>query len=402
MTEPALSIESYRDVAPRGAVDFLLQLAERARGRRFVHVNSTRVGGGVAEILRRLVPLMSEVGVKAEWEVIKGDPDFFAVTKAFHNALQGHEQVFTDALLQHYLEINRSNAERLDLSGDLVLIHDPQPAALIERRPAEGRWVWRCHIDLSTPQRRAWSFLRRHVLRYDAAIFSLPAFAQQLPIPQFLVYPSIDPLADKNRAMEPAEVSRLLEPLGIPTDRPLIVQVSRFDRFKDPVGVIAAYRMLKRYHDAVLVLAGGGADDDPEGARVLADVREAAAQDGDIHILDLPPDAHFTINALQHAATIVLQKSTREGFGLTVAEAMWKGKPVIGGATGGITAQIIPGVTGYAVSSVEGAAHWMRHLLAHPEAAARMGEAGREHVRQNFLITRQLREYLSIMVHLTA
>ncbi len=219
MTESALSIESYREVAPRGAVDFLLQLAERARGRRFVHVNSTRVGGGVAEILRRLVPLMSEVGVKAEWEVIKGDPDFFAVTKAFHNALQGHDQVFTDALLQHYLEINRSNAARLDLSGDLVLIHDPQPAALVERRPTEGRWVWRCHIDLSTPQRRAWSFLRRHVLRYDAAIFSLPAFAQQpARFPQFLDLsrPSTRS-ADKNRELSAARRStRLLEPLGIP------------------------------------------------------------------------------------------------------------------------------------------------------------------------------------------
>jgi trehalose synthase len=340
--------------------------------------------------------------VKAEWEVIKGDPDFFAVTKAFHNALQGYDQVFTDALLQHYLEINRSNAERLDLSGDLVLIHDPQPAALIERRPAEGRWVWRCHIDLSTPQRRAWSFLRRHVLRYDAAIFSLPAFAQQLPIPQFLVYPSIDPLADKNRAMEPAEVSRLLEPLGIPADRPLIVQVSRFDRFKDPVGVIAAYRMLKRYHDAVLVLAGGGADDDPEGARVLADVREARRRTATSISSTFPPTRISRSTRSSTPPPSCSRSPPGRASGSPWRRRCGKGKPVIGGATGGIIAQIIPGVTGYAVSSVEGAAHWMRHLLAHPEAAARMGEAGREHVRQNFLITRQLREYLSIMVHLTA
>lgn len=402
MSIPGPGIEAYRDVAPRGAVDFLLHLSERVRGRHFVHVNSTRVGGGVAEILRRLVPLMNDVGVKADWEIIEGDRDFFAVTKAFHNALQGEEQVFTEAMLEHYLASNRTNASRLSLNGDLVLIHDPQPAALVESRPADGQWVWRCHIDLASPQRRTWSFLRRFVLRYDAAIFSLPAFAQQLAIPQFLVYPSIDPLADKNRELEPSEIEALLSPLGIPRERPVVLQVSRFDRFKDPIGVINAYRMVKPYHDCVLVLAGGGADDDPEGERVLAAAREAAARDSDIHVLDLPPDAHLTINALQRTATIILQKSTKEGFGLTVSEAMWKGKPVIGGATGGITTQILPGVTGYTVSSVEGCAYWVRHLLAHPDAAARMGAAGREHVRQNFLITRHLREYISLMARLVS
>jgi trehalose synthase len=343
---------------------------------------------------------MNDVGVKAEWEIIEGDRDFFSVTKSFHNALQGEEQVFTEAMLEHYLAVNGANAERLNLRGDFVLIHDPQPAALIESRPTDGYWVWRCHIDLSSPQRRAWSFLRRFVLRHDAAIFSLPAFAQQLAIPQFLVYPSIDPLADKNRELDPSEMDALLAPLGIPRDRPMVLQVSRFDRFKDPIGVINAYRMVKPYHDAVLVLAGGGANDDPEGARVLAGVREAAARDRDIHVLDLPPDAHLTINALQRAATIVLQKSTKEGFGLTVSEAMWKGKPVIGGATGGISTQILSGVTGHTVSSVEGAAYWTRYLLAHPEVAGRMGEAGREHVRQNFLITRHLREYISLLARL--
>lgn len=394
-------IERYRDVAPRGAVDFLLRLAERARGRRFVHVNSTRAGGGVAEILNRLVPMMAELGVKAEWEVLDGDPDFFAVTKAFHNALQGREQVFTDAMLGHYLEINRVNAQRLVPSGDLVFIHDPQAAPLIDTRTADGKWVWRCHIDLSGPERRAWTFLRRFVVRYDAAVFSLPAFAQQLPVPQFLVYPSIDPLADKNRRMSRHEVHKRLDRLQVPTDKPLLLQVSRFDRFKDPIGVINAYQMVKRYHDVRLVLAGGGADDDPEGAQVLNEVREAAGHDADILVLNLPADAHLEINALQRAAAIVIQKSIREGFGLTVAEAMWKGKPVVGGATGGINVQIVYGGTGYTVSSVDGAAYWVRYLLSHPEIARRMGEAGREHVRQNFLITRQLRDYLSILVHLT-
>jgi trehalose synthase len=397
----AITIDSYRGVAPRGTVDLLLHLAERVRGRSFLHVNSTRAGGGVAEILNRLLPILRELGIKAEWEVIAGDPPFYQTTKAFHNALQGMEQGLTEPMLAHYLEVNRANAERLRPAGDLVLIHDPQPAAMIAARPREGKWVWRCHIDLATPQRRHWNFLRQFVVRYDAAIFSLPAFAQHLPIPQFLVYPSIDPLAEKNRRMSRSEVDEILGRLGVPRDKPILLQVSRFDRFKDPVGVISAYRIVKRHHDVRLVLAGGGAADDPEGAQVLAEVREAAGPDPDIHILDLPADAHLAINALQRAATVVLQKSTREGFGLTVAEAMWKGKPVIGGATGGIMVQVIYGVTGYTVTSPDGAAYRIRYLLSNPGLMRRMGEAAREHVRQNFLITRHLRDYLSLLVHLT-
>lgn len=402
MASSVITIEAYRGVAPKGEVDFLLRLADRVRGRSFLHVNSTRFGGGVAEILARLVPIMADLGIKAAWEVIEGDPEFFATTKAFHNALQGTEQVFTESMLEHYLGVNRKNAERLKPASDLVLIHDPQPAAMIEARPREGKWVWRCHIDLSNPQRRAWAFLRRYVLKYDAAVFSLPAFAQQLPIPQFLAYPSIDPLAEKNRPLSKKEIAKILQALQVPEDRPILLQVSRFDRFKDPVGVINAYRMVKRYHDVRLVLAGGGAADDPEGAGVLAEVRNAAGRDPDILVLDLPSNAHLQINALQRAATIVIQKSTREGFGLTVAEAMWKGKPVIGGAIGGITAQILYGVTGYTVNSVEGAAYRIRYLLSNPGLMRKMGEAGREHVRRNFLITRHLRDYLSLLAHLAA
>jgi len=402
MPNNAPTIEAYRRVAPRGAVDFLLRLSEQVRGRRFLHVNSTRLGGGVAEILSRLVPIMNDLGIKTEWDVIDGDPEFFATTKAFHNALQGTGQVITEAMLHHYVEMNRAAATRLRLEGDLVMIHDPQPAPLIEARRTDGKWVWRCHIDLSAPQRRIWSFLRQWVVRYDAALFSLPAFAQRLPIPQFLVHPSIDPLSEKNRSLSRKDIQRSLDRLGIPTDKPILLQVSRFDRFKDPVGVINAYRVVRRYHDVRLVLAGGGATDDPEGALVLAEVREAAGRDPDIIVLDLPPDAHRQINALQRAAAIVIQKSTREGFGLTVAEAMWKGKPVIGGATGGITSQILYGVTGDTVNSVEGAAYRVRYLLSNPDLMRRMGEAGREHVRQNFLITRHLRDYLTILVHLTS
>ncbi|MGH7355754.1 MAG: glycosyltransferase [Candidatus Rokuibacteriota bacterium] len=397
-----LELERYREYAPDGALDLLFRTAAQVRGRRLVHVNSTRVGGGVAEILHRMVPLMRELEVDAQWAVLDGDADFFATTKAFHNALQGEEAPLTEAMLAHYLKVNRANARRLRLDGDFVLVHDPQPAPLIESRPATGAWVWRCHIDLSAPAERAWGFLRSYVNRYDRVVVSLEAYARHVTVPHAVVPPSIDPLAEKNRPMGSDEIGRVLDAVGVPADKPLLVQVSRFDRFKDPLGVIAAYRLVKRRHDVRLVLAGGGATDDPEGGRVLAEVREAAGLDPDIRVLDLPPDAHRTINALQRAATIVLQKSTREGFGLTVAEAMWKGRPVIGGRVGGITLQVLEGVTGYTVVSPEEAAARACHLLAHPEEARAMGERGREHVRQHFLITRHLFDYLALMLRLTA
>jgi trehalose synthase len=398
MLKTSVTLDDYRSVAPRGAIDLLHRLADRVRGRSLLHVNSTRVGGGVAEMLHRYLPLFEELGVPSRWEVLSGSEAFFRVTKSFHNALQGEEQAFTDAMLQTYVETNRENATRLDLGADLVIIHDPQPAAMIEFAPKRGPWIWRCHIDVSRPQRRAWSFLRQYVVRYDGAVFSLPKFAQRLPIPQYLIYPSIDPLSDKNRPLEPEEVDAVLHRLAIPRDKPILLQVSRFDRFKDPLGVINAYRIVKKYDDCRLILAGGGATDDPEGEQVLAEVREASHGDPDIHVLVLPPTAHLEINALQHAADIIIQKSTREGFGLTVAEGMWKGKPVIGGFAGGITVQIIYGVTGYTVNSVEGCAFRIRHLLANPALARTMGENAREYVRENFLITRDLTEHLALMV----
>jgi len=389
--------ENYREVAPKGMIDFLQRLADGVRGRRILHVNSTRIGGGVAEILRSLVPLLQDIGVEARWEVITGTEDFFAVTKSFHNALQGQEQSVSAEMLQTYIEVNRENAKGRSLDGDYVIILDPQPAALIAHKPGGGRWIWRCHIDISHPQRKVWTFLRQFVVKYDGAIFSLPRFAQHLPIPQFLIYPSIDPLSDKNRDLSEQEQERILDRLNIPRDKPFFLQVSRFDRFKDPLGVIQAYRLVKKHHDVRLILAGGGATDDPEGDRVFAEVRQAAQNDPDILVLLLPPDANLEINALQRAATIVLQKSLREGFGLTVAEAMWKGKPVIGGFAGGITVQLVYGVTGFTVNSPEGAAFRLHYLLDNPELMTKMGEDAREYVRRNFLITRHLGDYLALM-----
>jgi trehalose synthase len=398
-------LRMYAEVAGDDVVDHLRQLAAPLKGMRVVHVNSTKAGGGVAEILAKLVPLKNELGIDTKWEVITGDAAFFATTKAFHNALQGTRIDIPEERLREYEETNRRNAA--DLSGsvgaaDMVFIHDPQPAPLAALTPRRrGPWIWRCHIDVSRPHRPVWRYLKQFLVEYDASIFSLAAFAQPLPHTQYLIPPSIDPLSEKNAPLDEGEVRGVFESFGIDPEREVALQVSRFDRFKDPVGVIQAYRLAKRFSPGLqLVLAGGTADDDPEGATVLDEVKAARGDDPDVHILLLPPDAHRTINALQRAADVVLQKSTREGFGLTVAEAMWKGKPVIGGNVGGIRLQIVDGHTGYLVSTAEGAALRIRHLLHHRAELQRMGGKAREHVRENFLLTRHLREYLTVMVSL--
>jgi trehalose synthase len=393
-------LADYREVTSKGAVDFLSHMAEPVQGKKVLHINSTKLGGGVAEILHSLIPLLKDIGMDVRWEVIGGTEEFFNVTKSFHNALQGQEQGLSAQAQLTYVKVNRENGAKISFDSDFVVIHDPQPAALIENRPGAGKWIWRCHIDISRPQWRVWRFLRPFVDKYDAAIFSLPGFAQRLAIPQFLLYPSIDPLSDKNRELSAEEQDRILQRLNVSLGKPMLLQVSRFDRFKDPLGVIRAYRLVKKHHEVQLVLAGGGATDDPEGEAVLAEVREEAQNDPDIHILVLPPTANLEINALQRAATIVMQKSLREGFGLTVAEAMWKGKPVIGGFAGGITVQLVYGLTGFTVNSVEGTAFRIQYLLENPEIMARMGEDAREFVRRNFLITRQLGDWLALMNYL--
>ncbi len=400
MMRNGITLESYRDVAPKGTVDLLYKLAKRLEGRSILHVNSTRVGGGVAEILNRFVPLFNELGIKADWEVITGSQLFYKTTKSFHNALQGQRVNITQEMYNEFKKTNREKAKDISFDYDLVVIHDPQPAGFITKKRKGSKWLWRCHIDISRPDRKVWYFLKDYVARYDGALFSLPSFAQKLSIPQYLVYPSIDPLSDKNRDLSEAEIDKILEKYAIPFDRPFILQVSRFDRFKDPLGVIEAYKLVKKYNDCCLVLAGGGATDDPEGEQVLSEVQEAASRDKDIFIINLPPDSNTEINALQRAATVILQKSTKEGFGLTVAEGMWKGKPVIGGAVGGITAQIIYGETGFIVSSVEGCAYRIRYLLNNPEESALIGEKAKEFTRRNFLIIRHLCDYCALMVSL--
>ncbi len=392
-------IEQYSGIAPKGDLLLLEKLSGSLQKKSFLHINSTRAGGGVAEILQRMIPILKELGIDARWEVITGDEKFFDITKKIHNALQGYPQAITEEMWDYHREVNRRNAEKLDLDADAVLIHDPQPAPLIEFKK-RGKWIWRCHIDVSGPVRDVSEHIERYSGKYDAAVFSVAKFARAMDVDEFIIPPSIDPLSDKNRDLGEEEIRAVMEKFGIPADRPMVLQVSRFDRFKDPLGVIEAYRMVKKYNDCILVLAGSPATDDPEGEAVLQEVRSYAADDADIHILLLPAFSDREINALQRAATVILQKSVREGFGLTVSEAMWKGKAVIGGAVGGIPLQIVHGINGFLVHSAEGAAFRIRQFLNNPEMAARMGEKAKEYVRKYFLITRQARDYLSIWYYL--
>jgi trehalose synthase len=392
-------LDDYLPIVGRDTIEEIRLLGERLAGKSVLNVNSTAVGGGVAEILNRLVPLMNELGLKARWDVIKGGESFYATTKKFHNALHGEPADISPRDYEVYERTQAENLAVMDLHADFVFIHDPQPAGLVRaRRPGTNRWIWRCHIDQSLPDRALWDYLKMYVRDYDACVFSAPIFTQELQVLQALIPPSIDPLSDKNREMAPEEIDAVLTRLRIPRDKPLVTQVSRFDRLKDPLGVIEAFRKAKPYCNARLLLVGGSADDDPEGTQVLAEVLAKTGKDPDIMVLSLPPTSHLEVNAIQRASTVIVQKSLREGFGLTVAEALWKGKPVIGGAVGGIPLQITHKYSGILTRSIEGTAYWLKQLLNEPAFARRLGDSGREHVRQNFLITRQLRDNLLLFL----
>jgi trehalose synthase len=398
------TLKAYQEIVGSAVLSQLEQLAVHLQGKTTVHVNSARTGGGVAEILAWMIPFMRELGIDASWEVINGNGDFFNVTKMFHNGLQGNPINLQKYHIEAYEDCNRENAEKLRVKlseADFVIVHDPQPAMLQSLCPErKGKWIWRCHIDASRPYRKVWKYLRQYLDNYDASIFSMAEFSQSLPHPQFLIAPSIDPLSDKNIELTAREIDNTYARFLLDPNVPILCQISRFDRFKDPVGVVNAYKLVKKFSPVQLVLAGGGADDDPEGAEVLEEVQEAAKADSDIHILLLPPDAHRTINALQRCSDMIIQKSTREGFGLTVTEGLWKGKPVIGGHVGGIRLQVINHHTGFLVNSPEGVAQRVRYLLNHQQIMKDMGQKGREFVRENFLLTRHLREYLTLMVGL--
>src|SRR3954447_19684548 len=384
----------YEPIIGKPELDEIRFLARHLRGKTTKMVNSTAVGGGVAEILNRLIPLMNELEVRTKWEVITGGNDFFEVTKGFHNALHGGEYNLTQEIRDIFNSYNEQNRQRMTFDEDVVVIHDPQPAGLIKSRKENQKWIWRCHIDLSNPHFGVWDFLRPMVEQYDASIFSSPAFTRQLSNPQYLFFPCIDPLSEKNKPLDEAYIAKVCDDFGIDRTRPIITQISRFDRLKDPVGVVEAYKLARKYVDCQLVWAGGGASDDPEGAVVLQEVMEAAGGDPDVIILNLPPWSALEINAIQNASDIVIQKSLREGFGLTVTEALWKSKPVIAGAVGGIPTQVVHKLTGVLVQSVEGCAYQIRYLLTHPDFARQLGKQGREHVRENFLMTTNLKRWL--------
>jgi trehalose synthase len=394
-----IPLEDYAELIGAGEIEELRALARPLRGRSIEMINSTAVGGGVAEILNRLVPLAEELDLNIKWDVMSGAEDFFDVTKSFHNALHGEPYHPSAKDFEIFLAYNERNRATLPLDAEFVVIHDPQPAALIDARQAgSNHWVWRCHIDLSHPNRAVWDFLEKFVSHYDGAMFSSPEFSRQLPIPQYLFYPAIDPLSEKNCPLDQDFIEQTLRRYHIDPLRPILTQISRFDRLKDPVGVIRAYRIVKRYFDCQLVLAGGSASDDPEGAIVLKEVLREADHDPDIKVLELPAWAPLEVNALQRASTIVIQKSLREGFGLTVSEALWKKKPVVASAVGGIPTQIIHKHTGLLSHSVEGTAYQIRFLLSHPEIAAKLGENGHQHVKENFLITQKLKRYLALFL----
>ena len=393
-------IEDYAPIVGQATIDELSLLARHLEGKQIQNINSTAVGGGVAEILAQMIPLLKQLGVNARWDVIKGNEKFFITTKKFHNGLHGVPVEISHEEYEDFLEVNRTNAEEMEF-GDIVFVHDPQPIALVEKRATIGRnWLWRCHIDFSQPDPGIWRFLERYIKAYDAAVFSAPEFARPLPIEQVLISPSIDPLSNKNKELPEETINEVFHRFGIDRSRPVVTQISRFDYLKDPVGVIKAYKQAKKHVDMQLVLAGGGATDDPEGPAVMEQVHKEAEKDKDVFVLFLPPASDIEINALQRGSTIILQKSLREGFGLTVSEAMWKAKPTIASAVGGIPLQISHKYSGILTHSVQGTAHWIKQLINEPEFARKLGQNGREHIKNNFLITRHIKDYLLLFISL--
>lgn len=394
-------IQDYEPIVGRSYIEELRMLGDRLSGKIIQSINSTYIGGGVAEILSHMVPLFNQLGVDIRWNVIRGNDGFFEVTKKFHNALHGKDEKVSPEDFSLFLEVSRRNLDELKFYGDIFFVHDPQPVGLIAKKKELGRkWVWRCHIDVSNPNREVWNFLRGFILDYDAVVFSSPNFAQKLPARQFLIPPAIDPLSDKNKELPPETINSVLAKYGLSQDKPMVVQISRFDYLKDPIGVIDVFERVKRNIDCQLVLAGGTASDDPESEKVLNEVKERAAGNPDIHILLIPPESDIEINALQQAASVVMQKSLKEGFALTVSEALWKRKPVVASAVGGIPLQIRHRFTGLLCYSIDGAVYALRQLLTNREYANWIGENGRQHVRQNFLITRHLRDYLLLFLSL--
>ena len=384
--------EDYESLVGAENVERILSKARNLRGRHVVHVSSTLYGGGVAELLSSLTILMNGAGVQTGWRVIQGRPDFFTVTKKFHNALQGGDINLSERKLEIYEDVIEENAIRTHLDQDFVVVHDPQPLPLINHFCKRGPWIWRCHVDLSHPNRLLWGYLSSLIEKYDAAIFSIPEYGQALSMPQLFFMPATDPFNSKNIKMKETDIQNRLDAYNIPTDLPLVAQISRFDSWKDPQGVIDAFQIARKEVDATLVLAGNMASDDPEGQ----DIYESLLEQRDERIIILSCEDSSLVNALQSRADVVLQKSLREGFGLTVTEAMWKGRAVIGGNVGGIRYQIENGKNGFLVDTVDETAECIVKLLKNRKLREQFGKAARETVRRKFLMTRLMEQYLDL------
>lgn len=393
------SIDDYRDIVGDKVVDNLYEEAKDLAGKHITHVNSTFMGGGVAEILNTLVPLMNGLGMQIGWRILKAVNTFYSVTKEFHNGLQGAYVRITDREKALYLQENETNSvfTHLVTNHDAIVIHDPQPLALINfYQKGKQPWVWRCHIDLSHPNREVWDFLKRFIIKYNCMIVSSEKFKQpKLRVPQHIIKPSINPLVIKNKQLSSRTREAVLRKHGIDLDKPIIAQISRFDPWKDPLGVVEAYKKVKKQVNCRLVLMGNMASDDPEGPKIYHKVRRKIEKENlDVNIVMNSPDNDRVVNSLQTESEVIIQKSIREGFALTVTEALWKGTPVVGGNVGGIPSQVIDGKTGYLVRTPAECAKRVTYLLKNPSIAKKLGDAGKEHVRKNFLTTRHILDYM--------
>jgi len=398
------SIKEYENIVDEEILEQVRQLGKDMQGARILNISSTAFGGGVAELLYTLIPLMRDVGLDADWQVIPGSEDFFTVTKLFHNALQGMDLIATPEMIDTYLKQNENNADLFNGTYDVIMVHDPQPASMIsfleEKGKKTGKWIWRCHIDLTTARASVWNFLEPYLKQYDAAVFTMPQYVKgDFQVDKIaIVPPTIDPLSPKNIDIDQATINSILERYHIDINRPILTQVSRFDPWKDPLGVIDAYRIAKEeFPEVQLLMVASMATDDPEGFHYYEKTDRHRNGDPDIHLLsNLEGVGNMEVNAFQRASNVVIQKSTREGFGLVVSEALWKERPVIGGDVGGIPLQVLNGKTGYLVTDSEQCGKKIIDLLKNPEMAVEMGKFGREHVRKNFLSPRQLADYMEL------
>jgi trehalose synthase len=395
------SLERYRQVVGDEVISNIYRKARRLYGRHVLNINSTYQGGGVAEILSSFVPLMNDTGIDVGWRILHGNPDFFTITKRFHDGLQGRSINFTDIKKNVYMRTNENFSVYTHIDHDCVIIHDPQPLPLITFYKKRQPWIWRCHVDLSTPDEELWDFLKKYILRYDVILISSEEYRRpDLPVEQRVVYPAIDPFSPKNMEIPPRLISKYLKKFGIPDDKPLVTQISRFDKWKSPEGALEAFKLVREKVDSRLVLCGSMATDDPESWLIYEKVKRKAKsliEQGDVILIT--SENHILVNALQRASAVVLQMSLREGFGLTVTEALWKGRPVVGSNVGGIPLQVQDGKNGYLVepNDIKAFADQIVEILKHPESVERLGALARETVRKHFLVTRLLADYLDLL-----